>query len=138
MAATVVWCNKCKTAVWAYDQMREGQDVRGLMNMMAMPCPECGAVGNFDGWSGIDETVEYLKEQFPMDVYDNWSALKKVLAMNCKDGKWAISPDCRWFHRPEDEAESDEYPSDPTADISDLIRERYRNNEIEEQLQRPK
>jgi len=97
MAATVVWCNKCKTAVWAYDQMREGQDVRGFLNMSSIPCPKCGEVANFDGWSG--DVVDFKP---PLrGVYDNWSLLKYIFGINCKDGIWAISPDCSWFKRPD-------------------------------------
>lgn len=131
MSAVVVWCNSCKTAVWAYDEMRDGQDVRGLLNMMNMPCPKCGVTRNFDGWESRSITLEEIKDQIATKahpVYDWWSALKAVFAMNCKDGKWEISPDCSWFRRPDSEMLSDEYPSDLTTDVSELIRERYNNN----------
>ncbi|KKK71991.1 hypothetical protein LCGC14_2908360, partial [marine sediment metagenome] len=75
MAATVVWCNGCKTAVWAYDSMQKGQDVRGLMNMMNMPCPKCGETRNFDGWDG---DWQDLKGAPGEKIYDGWSALKSV------------------------------------------------------------
>ncbi|MHA2068805.1 MAG: hypothetical protein ACXABY_30965 [Candidatus Thorarchaeota archaeon] len=97
MAATVVWCQSCKTAVWAYDQMRESQDIRGLLNMISMPCPKCGQLRHFDGWSGDD--LSYFVEKY--DCYDWWSALKTVFHLSCKDGTWEISPDCSWFKRPE-------------------------------------
>jgi len=98
MAATTVWCNKCKTAVWAYDHMPDRQDIRGFLNLASIPCPACGRTGCFDGWSGNWSDVE---ETFPDEVYDGWSALKKIFSINVKDGIWAISPDCRWFNRPD-------------------------------------
>ena len=128
MAATVVWCHRCKTAVWAYDHLPEKQDIRGLMNMMAMPCPECGAVRNFDGWSGSEETITDLiaaarHEHYPdIAVYDSWSVLRYIFLINVKNGTWAISPDCRWFNRPESGAASDKFPDDLTNGISDLIK----------------
>lgn len=101
MAATVVWCNKCKTAVWAYDQLSDKQDIRGLMNMMGMPCPECGEVANFDGWSGeFDEDTVKMLAGCGKACYDSWSMLHFMFEMNVKDGTWAISPDCAWFRRP--------------------------------------
>ncbi len=128
MAACVVWCQSCKTAVWAYDQIGGSQDVRGLMNMMGMPCPECGEVGNFDGWNSRGQEVEELIEHLNNDespVYDWWSVLKTIFQMNCKEGVWAISPDCRWFNRPENENYGD-FPQDTTAELSELIKERYK------------
>ncbi len=104
MAAAVVWCNKCKTAVWAYDQMSDGEDVRGLMNMMGIPCPECGEVANFDGWNSRSQELEDIRQELSHcakePIYDWWSALRAIFQMNVKDGKWAISPDCSWFKRP--------------------------------------
>jgi hypothetical protein len=71
------------------------------MNMMNMPCPKCGSISNFDGWSGDEELIENLIGSYPKECYDGWSVLKKVFRNNVKDGLWAISPDCRWFKRPD-------------------------------------
>lgn len=119
MAAIVVWCNECKTAVWAYDHMPDDQDIRGLMNMMGMPCPKCGSISNFDGWSGYEHDFT---------LPDGWSLLKHIFELNVKDGLWAISPDCTWFRRPDEEMQSDEFPADLTDEISELIKERSRSN----------
>lgn len=100
MAATVVWCNECKTAIWAYDHMGDSQDIRGFANMASLPCPKCGAVGNFDGWSG-DLGMYDDDNPPPKNVYDGWSLLKYIFSVNVRDGEWAISPDCSWFKRPE-------------------------------------
>ncbi len=96
MAATVVWCNECKTAVWAYDQMKDGQDIRGFLNMTSIPCPKCGALRHFDGWSGSIGDFDTL----PDGVYDSWSLLKYILSINCEGYTWEISPNCTWFERP--------------------------------------
>lgn len=101
MAAEVVWCNGCKTAVWAYDSVGEGWDTRGLLNMMGMPCPQCGATGNFDGWNSraltLSEVQRALENQHRSDW---WSVLRAVFKNNVPKGTWAISPDCYWFRRP--------------------------------------
>lgn len=132
MGAAVVWCNKCKTAVWAYDALSGREDVRGLMNMMNMPCPECGETSNFDGWNSygqeLEDLISSLKHATSEPIYDWWSALKAIFKTNCKDGKWAISPDCKWFRRPDGTAETDEYPDGMTSRISELIREHFNNN----------
>ncbi|KKL13222.1 hypothetical protein LCGC14_2527930 [marine sediment metagenome] len=129
MAATVVWCQSCKTVVWAYDSMQPNQDIRGLMNMISMPCPKCGEVRNFDGWDSGNQTLEDVGKTIPgAQIYDWWSALKAVARDNIPDVKWEISPDCSWFKRPDSEMLSDEFPSDLTPDISELIKERYNNN----------
>jgi len=105
--AEVVWCQSCKTAVWAYDHTGPKMDLRGIMNHLGMPCPKCGEVGNFDGWGSGEQTLEDIQESFPSaQIYDWWSALKEVAKLNCKDLEWEISPDCRWFRRPGD---TDEY-----------------------------
>lgn len=104
MSAEVVWCNKCKTAVWAYDETSPGRGIAGLMNQMSMICPECGAVRSFDGWGSASLTLEEVRvaTQAPsQQIYDWWSALKVVFRMNVKEGKWAISPNCKWFERPD-------------------------------------
>ncbi len=132
MGATVVWCQTCKTAVWAYDDMRAGQDVRGLMNMIGMPCPKCGKVGNFDGWTGDDlEWIRSHAEAQGIPVFDWWSALKAMVQLEAPKGTtWEISPDCGWFKRPEyaDDEESTLLYSAVLPDLCDNIQEAYNNH----------
>lgn len=46
---SMVACLACKSVVWAYDH--ESSPVSGLMNLMGMPCGNCGTIRTFDGWS---------------------------------------------------------------------------------------
>jgi hypothetical protein len=93
----IVWCQSCKTVVWAYDQIRTNKDIRGLMNEMAMPCPKCGEIGNFNGWfsKDLDQVAKSLPEA---KIYDGWSAMRAIA--KAYSVKWEISPDCTWFRRP--------------------------------------
>lgn len=85
--AEMVFCQSCNTVVWAYDHQPH-MDIRGLMNMLNMPCPKCGDTGNFDGyyrdgdWLALHDAVKLHKETEGVEL------------------KWEISPDCAWFKRP--------------------------------------
>jgi len=89
--AEMIWCQSCKKVVWAYDHQPK-KDIRGLFNLMKMPCPLCGDEGNFDGW-GHSNPAE-LNFEFP-SIYDDWSAMKYVA--NYNGVKWCPSLDNRWF-----------------------------------------
>lgn len=92
--AEMVWCQSCKKVVWAYDH-QPNTDIRGLFNLMRMPCPSCGAEGNFDGW-GDRVSLEKMRKNHPeVEIYDWWSAMRYVAQLNKVE--WCPSPDNRWF-----------------------------------------
>ena len=107
--AVMVWCQTCKQVVWAYDQQPQ-VDLRGILNMLKVPCPKCGEVGNFDGWSNLRdfEATKKVLEAGGHQVYDWWSAMKAI-AKNYKVA-WNPSKDNQWF------------PQDINSIISDIIR----------------
>jgi len=49
---SMVWCKNCKTVVWAFDHTSD--DVRGIMNLLQLVCPNCGSRRTFDGISSTD------------------------------------------------------------------------------------
>lgn len=73
---SMVWCQSCRTVVWAFDHTNE--DVRGLVNHLSLPCPNCSSRNNFDG---IDFT--------------NWEEMKEGSAR--RGLIWNPTPDCSWF-----------------------------------------
>jgi len=91
--AEMVWCQSCKTVVWAYDHYPH-TDIRGFLNEAYMPCPLCGAKGNFDGW-GSEDAYGDLKSVAPKEVYDGWSAMKYIAKLHKLE--WNPSPDNHWF-----------------------------------------
>ena len=95
--ANMVWCQSCKTVVWAYDH-QQAVDLRGICNMFQLPCPKCGVEGNFNGW-GSESPYNAAKrlETLTHPVYDDWSAMKAVAEFNCPGVEWDPSPDNRWF-----------------------------------------
>ena len=88
--AEMVWCNSCNTVVWAYDHQPH-MDIRGLVNMFGLPCPNCHRTHCFDGW-GIN-SIEEIASLHPQ-IVDGWSAMKYV-AKN-ENLEWKPSPDNRW------------------------------------------
>jgi len=92
--AEMVWCNSCKTVVWAYDHQPHS-DIRGFLNLAHIPCPLCKEKGDFDGW-GSDNAYETVKPHtvnFP--IFDDWSAMKFIALTNGVE--WNPSPDNHWF-----------------------------------------
>lgn len=79
--ALMVWCNSCKTVVWAYDH-EPACDLRGIFNHMRMPCGKCGAEGNFDGWGGLAGL-------------DGWETMRRIASE--RELFWDPSPTGRWF-----------------------------------------
>ena len=68
MNGEMVACLSCKQIVWAYDANLG--DVRGILNMMKMPCRLCGAPGNYDGWRVDAKLVHYF------EAPSAWEAMK--------------------------------------------------------------
>ena len=116
--AEMVWCQSCKTAVWAYDHQSE-VDLRGICNMLKLPCPKCGDIGNFDGWASNDMAAFYdsLPAKAKEELYDWWSAMKYVAEAH--NVAWEISPNCSWFKRPSD---ADSTYLEFTKDLQRMIR----------------
>ena len=92
--AEMVWCQSCKTVVWAYDHQPK-IDLRGICNMLQLPCPKCGEVGNFDGW-GSENAYEKLKDTPGEQIYDDWSAMKAIAHFEGMD--WEPSGNNTWFN----------------------------------------
>ena len=83
---TMVWCQACKTVVWALDS--DFGDLRGIFNMLKLPCRLCGEEGNYDGYSA--NTAH--KQSY--DTFDGWSTMK---ALAKDEGiEWNPSPDNTW------------------------------------------
>ena len=102
--AVMVWCQSCKTVVWAYDH-QPNVDLRGICNTLKLPCPKCGHIGNFDGW-GSKSPCEALKDRDTQEqpIYDDWSAMKFIARQY--GIAWEPSPDNTWFRRPNSTKES--------------------------------
>lgn len=105
--AEMVWCQSCKTVVWAYDE-QPVVDLRGICNMLKLPCPKCSETGNFNGWGSNHPVKTLLDMKVPdKDVYDGWSAMRWFA--HTENLKWEINPDCSWFKRPDDSNLWDKY-----------------------------
>jgi len=93
--AVMVWCQSCKKVVWAYDH-QSPIDLRGICNLLALPCPKCGEVGNFNGWES-DAPMELLKpaKEQGYDIYDDWSAMKYIAHYHGVE--WKPSGNNNWF-----------------------------------------
>jgi len=89
--AEMVWCVSCGTVVWAYDHQPH-MDIRGLVNMFGLPCPNCHRTHCFDGWG--TNSVEELAKCYPNEVFDGWSAMKIIAKKHHLE--WKPSPDNRW------------------------------------------
>ena len=99
--AEMVWCQSCKRVVWAYDHPPKA-DLGGVCNMLQLPCPNCGDVGNFDGWGSdkpLVDLIPHLEAMGGQNVYDWWSAMKVVAKQ--EEVEWCPSPDNHWFQRPD-------------------------------------
>ncbi len=98
--AEMVWCQSCKTVVWAYDH-QPSVEMSGIANMLRLPCPVCGAKGNYDGW-GInkltEEVADSLHKHTNTPIYDRWAAMKAIAIL--RKVEWQPSPDNDWYKRP--------------------------------------
>ena len=90
---TMVWCQSCDTVVWALDS--DKGDLRGILNMLRIPCRLCQAVGNYDQYSA---NKNHMKMH---GAYDGWSTMKALA--NLERLAWNPSPDNTW--RSNDEIE---------------------------------
>ena len=95
--AEMVWCQSCSTVVWAYDHQCSC-DLRGIVNMMGLPCPNCHRTHCFDGW-GTNDIEEFIKrhQDLPgsiIGVFDAWSAMRFIAKENHVE--WKPSGDNRW------------------------------------------
>ena len=95
MNGTMVACLSCKNVVWAYDANLG--DVRGILNMMKLPCRVCGARGNYDGWRIDHKTIA------DWDCPDAWSAMHELAKQ--EGFGWQNSPDCTWDIYPKEAAQ---------------------------------
>jgi len=84
--ATMVWCQSCQTVVWALDS--DMGDLRGILNMMRIPCRLCGAVGNYDQYSANTHHMEMH------GTFDGWSTMKALA--NAEELEWNPSADNTW------------------------------------------
>ena len=83
---TMVWCQGCKTVVWAKDS--DYGDLRGTLNMLRIPCRLCGAEGNYNGYNAN------LVHKERHDTFDGWSTMKALAEY--EDVEWNPSPDSTW------------------------------------------
>lgn len=74
---SMVACLACKSVVWAYDHEPIG--LSGIMNMLDMPCGNCGTRRMFDGWDhpglGWPEMHKIAEEEglaWRADGYNRW------------------------------------------------------------------
>jgi|TARA_Y100000310_G_scaffold57510_1_gene52763 hypothetical protein len=83
---TMVWCQGCKTVIWALDS--DWGDVRGILNMLKIPCRLCGEEGNYNGYSA---TLIHMDMH---GTFDGWSTMKALAGY--EEVKWNPSPDNTW------------------------------------------
>ena len=86
LIGTMVWCHSCKTVVWAYDS--DWGDMRGVLNMLRIPCRLCGEIGNFNGYN---VSISHMKAY---NTFDGWSTMKALAEYEKME--WNPSPDNTW------------------------------------------
>ena len=82
----MVWCQSCDTVVWALDS--DVGDLRGILNMLKIPCRLCRAIGNYDQYSA---NTNHMKTH---GTFDGWSTMKALA--NMEGLEWNPSPDNTW------------------------------------------
>lgn len=96
--AVMVWCQSCKKVVWAYDQYPP-TDLRGICNTLHLPCPSCGDIGNFNGWSDrlpYSELKANILQRSPeARIVDYWTIMKYIAEQ--EKVSWEPSGDNSWF-----------------------------------------
>ena len=100
----MVWCQSCDTVVWALDS--DQGDLRGILNMLKIPCRLCRAIGNYDQYSANAAHQEHY------GTFDGWSTMKALA--NYEELQWNPSPDNTW--RSNEEAEGSPIPPDIDPD----------------------
>ena len=87
---TMVWCQSCETVVWAHDS-NQG-DLRGILNMLKIPCRLCGKEANYDGLSVTSIHLERYEDLgIAPDAWSVMRALQRYLGVS-----WNPSPDNTW------------------------------------------
>ena len=86
---TMVWCESCHTVVWALDS--DFGDLRGILNLLKMPCRLCGVEGNYDGHNATIMHKEWL------GTFDGWSTMKALA--NYEELEWRPSKTNVWFDK---------------------------------------
>ena len=93
IVGTMVWCQSCETVVWAHDS-NQG-DLRGILNMLKIPCRLCGKEANYDGFSVTSNLERYknlaITSGFPRDA---WSVMRGLQRYH--EVSWSPSPDNTW------------------------------------------
>ena len=83
----MVWCQSCDTVVWALDS--DVGDLRGILNMLKIPCRLCRAIGNYDQYSA---NTNHMKTH---GTFDGWSTMR---ALAKHEGvEWNPSETNVWF-----------------------------------------
>ena len=100
----MVWCQSCNTVVWALDS--DVGDLRGILNMLKIPCRLCRAIGNYDQYSANTHHMEMH------GTFDGWSTMKALA--NYERLEWNPSPDNTW--RSNEEVEGSLIPPDIDPD----------------------
>ena len=106
---TMVWCQSCDTVVWALDS--DKGDLRGILNMLRIPCRLCQAVGNYDQYSANTHHMEMH------GAYDGWSTMKALA--NLERLAWNPSPDNTWRSDEEIEGHMDLNTIDLAHDLGE-------------------
>ena len=106
---TMVWCQSCATVVWALDS--DKGDLRGILNMLRIPCRLCGAVGNYDGHSANSNHMQ------THGTFDGWSTMKALA--NLERLAWNPSPDNTWRSDEEIEGHMDLNTIDLAHDLGE-------------------
>jgi len=70
--------------------------MRGIANMLSLPCPNCNRQRIFDGWGAkeLDEKLADYAKTSGTIIFDMWSAMKFIAKINNKN--WNPSPDNTW------------------------------------------
>ena len=87
---TMVWCQSCETVVWAHDS-NQG-DLRGILNMLKLPCRLCGEEANYDGLSVTSIDLERYKNSGIAS--GAWSVMRALQRYH--EVEWGRSPDNTW------------------------------------------
>ena len=105
----MVWCQSCDTVVWALDS--DVGDLRGILNMLKIPCRLCRAIGNYDQYSANAAHQEHY------GTFDGWSTMKALA--NLERLAWNPSPDNTWRSNEEIEGYMDLNTIDLAHDLGE-------------------
>lgn len=80
----MVICTECRRVVWA--QPRAYGDLRGILNMLGLPCRLCGAPRSFDQFDILDDGTRRL---------DAWGRMHEIA--DAEGLAWAIPAGTDWY-----------------------------------------